>query len=986
LTHPEQTVTDADRWDRIKELFHAALGQEPHDRPTFLRDACGDDRALQTEVESLLDAHQQATSFGERPAVDGIGTSAAFTPAVNRGARFGTYEIAECLGVGGMGEVYRARDTQLGRDVAIKVLSAAFVTDRERLARFEREARVLAALNHPHIATIYGVERVDGARALVLELVDGETLADRIARGALSLADALPIARQIADALEAAHEKGIVHRDLKPANIKITPTGSVKVLDFGLAKAGAGAAPGLSRSPTVTIGATNDGALLGTAAYMSPEQARGQVVDKRTDIWAFGCVVLEMLTARRAFEGEDATEVLARIIECEPDWSRLPASTPPSVHRLLRRCLQKDVNRRLHDVADARIEIADASDQTATPAPTRAAKWRHLTLPILALVFGALIGAVIVWRVTAAPPGQETVLSPPAARFALALQSGEGAAAVTDPDTKVTVLALSADGRYLAYVGGPLLQLFLRPIDGFDSKPLAGTEGADNPFFSPDGQWLGFVADRKLKKISLAGGAPFTICTVVTGAFGASWQPDGTIIFAPSAPGHVVPGAGLLRVSAEGGSPAAATAWREEETGPRWPEVLPGGKMVLYSASPSGTNWSSDAMIYIQSLDSGERRPLVKGVAPHYLPTGHLVYTRSGTVFAVRLDLARPTVLGNPVPVLDGVQQDDRGGPQLSISQVGSIVYVPSLPPANRTVVWVDRGGAEQALQMPSHAYSAPRLSNDGRRLAVLIDDERRDIWMFDLSRRTLSRLTSRWDHEPPIWTPDGHRLTFRSGPPGTRNIYWMPVDGSRQEERLLTSPHLNNPSSWSPDGRVLAFYDVDLAQEGAADFRYHDIWWISLDEPDKPHAFLETGFLESAATFSPDGRWLAYVSNESGRNEIYVRPFPGPGEKLQVSAEGGGEPVWPRNAHELFFRNGDAMFAVDVKLMPTFSAGPVRRLFEGAYGKGYWGLKPEYDVTPDGQRFVMVKTVEDTLRSAPINIVVNWFEELQRRVPDRTW
>jgi serine/threonine protein kinase len=631
-------VSDADRWDRVKELFHAALGREPHDRPTFLRDACGDDHALRAEVESLLDAHQRAGSFGERPPVERSGAAAAFTPAVNRGARFGTYEIAECLGAGGMGEVYRARDRQLGRDVAIKVLPAAFVTDRERLARFEREARVLAALNHPHIGAIYGLENVNDVRALVLELVEGDTLADRIARGPLSLTDALPIARQIAEALEAAHEKGIVHRDLKPANIKITPAGTVKVLDFGLAKAGDGGGPNLSQSPTLTIGGTRDGILLGTAAYMSPEQARGQVVDKRTDIWAFGCVLYEMLTGHQAFTGEGISDHIAAILERDPDWKELPTSTPPGVHRLLRRCLQKDVKHRLHDIADARIEINDTSDQTATAAPTRTAGWHPWAASISALVTGALVSGVMLWRVKTPPSPQEASLAAPVARFAFTLPSDEAAAVVRSSEG--AALAISPDGRYLAYVGGPRLQLYLRPIDRFDSKPLAGTEGADNPFFSPDGQWLGFVADRQLKRISLGGGAPFTICTVIGGVFGASWLADGTIIFAPSAPGHVVPGAGLLRVSADGGSPTAATGLREKETEPRWPEVLPGGNLVLYSAAPAGTNWSSDATIYIQSLDTGERRPLVKGVAPHYLPTGHLVYTRSGTVFAMRFDLA----------------------------------------------------------------------------------------------------------------------------------------------------------------------------------------------------------------------------------------------------------------------------------------------------------------------------------------------------------
>jgi serine/threonine protein kinase len=485
-----------ERWRQIATIFDAALAHDEAERAAFVATSCGTDAelrreiesmiaahqnagrfgdtplfALQTEVESLLDAQQRAGNFAERPPVDRIGASAAFTPAVNRGAPFGTYQIAECLGAGGMGEVYRARDTRLGRDVAIKVLPAAFVMDQERLSRFEREARLLAALNHPHIGAIYGLENVNGVRALVLELVDGETLANRIARGALSLADALPIARQIAEALEAAHEKGIVHRDLKPANIKITSTGVVKVLDFGLAKAGDGAAPDRSRSPTVTIGATKEGVLLGTAAYMSPEQARGQVVDKRTDIWAFGCVLYEMLTGRQAFPGETTSDHIAAILERDPDWKQLTTSTPPSVHRLLRRCLQKDMKHRLHDIADARIEISDTSDQTTTAAPTRTSRWRLWTASISVLVSGALIGGVILWRVKTPRSVQEGLLAAPAARFAVMLPSDESAAVVRPNEG--AALAISPDGRYLAYVGGPRLQLYLRPIDRFDSKPLA---------------------------------------------------------------------------------------------------------------------------------------------------------------------------------------------------------------------------------------------------------------------------------------------------------------------------------------------------------------------------------------------------------------------------------------------------------------------------------------------------------------------------------
>ena len=983
-------------WNRVKDVVHAALALAPEERADFLRETCDGDHALQAEVESLLAAHAQAGSFAERPAVEVIeswsaasASPTAAEPVMRPGNRIGAYEIQAPLGAGGMGEVYRARDLTLGRDVAIKILPAAFAADPARLARFEREARVLASLNHPHIGAIYGIEEADAIRALVLELVEGQTLADRLQRGSIPIAETLTIARQIADALEAAHNSGIVHRDLKPANIAIAPTGTVKVLDFGLAKAVVGSSPNVPRSPAVTIDDTQEGLALGTAPYMSPEQARGAAVDKRTDIWAFGCVLYEMLTGCAAFPGETTADHVAAILDSEPNWATLPPATPPSIHRLLRRSLEKDLSRRLHDIGDARLEIDEAlTAKTMGTERVRRATWDH-GVGFVAVITAAVIAGVVGWRMKPLSSDSRTSASP-LARFVMTLPPGEPLAIGSDPS--VTALALSPDGRRLAYVAGSHQQIYVRPLDGFESTPIAGTEGADNPFFSPDGEWLGFVADAKLKKVLLAGGVPVTLCSLVHGgAFGASWAVDGTIVFAPSPDWRR--SIGLLRVSAEGGIPSTAVALDEGDHEARWPETLPDNKGVLFSVVPRDGAWSSDATIYVQSFETGKRRALGKGVGAHYLPTGHLVYARAGSLLAVPFDLTRLSVTGDPVPILTGFQQSDDSGPQVTVSQVGSLAYIPAIPEPQRLLVWVDRTGAERAFNAPNRRYHHPKLSPDGRRLAVAIEADTIDVWMFDLSRQTLSRVTSEWNNDFPVWTPDGRRLTFSHGnlalngqnPP---NIYWKPAEVTGSEEQLLASERPNWPSSWSPDGRVLVFMDVNLGQRlSAAAFtrNKHNIWWLSREDPGKPHAFRQTKFSEGAPVFSPDGHWLAYVSNESGRPEIYVQAFPSPGQRWQISRDGGSEPVWPRGAHELFYRRGKAMMAVDVKTNPTFSAGLPRQLFTKNYIDDIdLDMWPTYDVTSDGQRFVRVKTIPDATGPTQINVVLNWFEELVRKAPTK--
>jgi eukaryotic-like serine/threonine-protein kinase len=887
------------------------------------------------------------------------------------GTRLGSYEVLAQIGAGGMGEVYRAHDTKLARDVAIKVLPANFVNDPERLSRFQREARMLAALNHPNIATIYGLEQSAGVTCLVMELVPGETLAERLKTGAPAIEESLKIAVQIAEALEAAHEKQIIHRDLKPANVKVTQEAKVKVLDFGLAKAFAGdtANDDPSNSPTLSAAATMQGVILGTAAYMSPEQARGKACDKRTDIWAFGCVLYELITGKQAFHGETTTEILAAVLRGEPDWQALPASTPVKIRDLLGRCLQKDMNKRARDAGDARIEIEEACAAPVTAELTtsasakgiRALKWRGPILTLCALLIGAAIASLTVWNLKPSPPQ-------PVSRLTIALPPGQQLAGMENGPA----VAFSPDGTHLAYVArqGTNQQLYLRAMDSLEAKPIPGTEGAINPFFSPDGQWLGFFAGGKLKKVSVSGGAALILGDVAQPR-GASWGSQGMIAFGRS------DASPLRQVSDAGGTPQPLTRVEKGESIHRWPEFLPGSKAVLFAAGTSAIDFSN-ARVAVQSVGTGERRNLVQeGTNPHYAPSGHLVYAQGGSLMAVPFDPQPLASKGTAVPVVEGVLQFPvSGAAQYSISATGSLAYVSGgVQSAQSKLVWVSRNGAEQPLTTPAHAYVQPRLSPDGRRVAVTITDQEAQTWLYDLSRETLTRLTFEGNYNPmPVWTPDGKRIAFESNKEGPPNLFWQLADGSGGLERLATSEYINAPTSWSPDGQLLAFIEINPTTG-------FDIWVLRLSDR-KAQPFLRTRFNETAPRFSPDGRWLAYISDESGRYEIYVQPYPGPGGKWQISTEGGTEPVWNPNGRELFYRSGDKMMAVDIAAQPGFTAGTPRMLFEGGYQ-----LAPvpvaNYDVSPDGQRFLMLKPSEQA-ESAPtqINVVLNWFEELKQKVP----
>jgi serine/threonine-protein kinase len=877
-----------------------------------------------------------------------------------------------------MGEVYRAHDTKLNRDVALKVLPELFAGDPDRLARFKREAQLLASLNHPHIAAIYGFEDSGDVHALVLELVEGPTLAERIAHGPIRLDEALPIARQIVEALEAAHEKGVIHRDLKPANINVTAEGQVKVLDFGLAKlldtepVSPGQSLGLTNSPTTTTPAmTMAGIILGTAAYMSPEQAKGRPVDKRSDIWAFGCVLYEMLTGKHAFDGEDVSDTLAFVITKEPEWSLLPVTTPRAIQRLLRRCLERDRKRRLADAADVRLDIdealaAPAAQETASSESN--AMSRHAVTASL-VVAAAALGAAGWFALRPAPTPSRT-----ATRFSIVLPSGSFTVGVS----RQPILALSDDGTRLVYAarvrGGT--QLYLRAIDQLESVPIGGTEGATYPFFSTNGQWIGFGSgDGKLKKVPATGGAAIILCDAPS-MTGATWMPDDSIIFRSGVL------QGLSKVSAAGGTPVdLIKPDGKTPTVYAWPHALPGGKVILFSMSQS-INGDAGAAIVALRLDSGERRVLFEGgTYPQYLPSGHLLFVRAGNVLAVAFDARILQVRGEPVPVIEGVYTGGFGAAQLAVSATGSVAYGPAVQELGaRSLVWVDRRGTVQPVSAARRNYEFPRVSPDGQRLAVRIQEvgaEGNDIWLYQFARGTLSRLTfNETDAETPVWTPDGQFVTFaatRSNP--VRQILKKPIDGSAGEELLAGSDRHLHLGGWSPNGDALTAMATDTGH----------IWMLQMMGKRTLRALIQTPYQTRAGVISPDGHWLAYASNDTNRFEVYVQAYPGPGGKYQISTDGGAEPVWARNGRELFYRNGDKMMAVTVEARTgSLEVSTPAVIFEGRFAvSNVSGGDAWYDVSPDGQRFLMLRP-EESQSIASIVMVQDWIGELKRLVPSK--
>jgi serine/threonine-protein kinase len=920
--------------------------------------------------------------------------------ALTLGARLGPYEIIAQIGAGGMGEVYRATDTNLGRDVAIKVLPDTFAHDPERLARFEREAKTLASLNHSNIAIIHGFEKAPGLSALVMELVDGPTLADRLAQGgglsahALPIDETLAIARQIAEALEAAHEQGIIHRDLKPSNIKLRPDGTVKVLDFGLAKAmePAGAmASRLSESSTITTPAmTKAGVILGTAAYMSPEQARGKVVDRRADIWAFGCVLYEMLAGRRVFESDEVSETLAAVLTKDPDWGALPADTPAAIRRLLRRCLTRDQRARLPDIGSARLDIDDARTEPRLPSfdpgavETNSAGARLIITWTIGTAAVAAIAALVVWMAMRSQPADIPVARVligvrPAERLLSGLRldasSGQGR-------PSRTAIAFSPDGRSLVFSAEreSHVQLYVRRLDQLEATAIPGTEGASSPFFSPDGQSLGFHADGALRKVPLNGGPVLELCKVDL-VYGVSWGRSDQIVFAQQ-------NGGLWRVSAAGGTPTAVTKLDDGEVSHRLPQFLPDGDTVLSTVTKSGFPSWDDTLVVAQSLATGERRVLIEGGADaRFVPTGHVVFLRRGTLMAVPFDARRLQVSGAPVGLIADVMQAaniqplqiDTGAGQFAVSESGSLVYASGGVYAQDrwSLVWIDRTGKPEALRVAPGSYLGPRLSPDGRRVSFSSSTGDWDLWTYDVPRGIAGRVPMDGDQSAALWTPDGSRLTFSSAVKGRYTLFSIAPDGSGSAVPLTATDLFEGfaiPNAWTSDGRSLAFaYN-------------RDIWLLSRDGKTE-RLVTSAGLLSAQADFSPDDRWLAYSTFPD--RQVYVRPYPALDRRWRVSTDNGSAPAWRQDGRELYYAEDASaggplrirLVAVPITTTPTFSVGTPRVLFEGPFRID--GPFRGYDVTPDGQRFVMVREVpQQPGRVSQMVLVQNWLEELKRLVP----
>ncbi len=894
------------------------------------------------------------------------------------GSRLGPYEVTSQIGKGGMGEVYQATDTKLDRDVALKILPEDFASDPDRLARFQREAKVLASLNHPNIAAIYGLEDSGETHALVLELVPGPTLQDRISQGPIPLDEALPIAKQIADALEAAHEQGIIHRDLKPANIKVTPDGVVKVLDFGLAKAldvgvnGArGEAPADSPTMSMTAAATKMGMIMGTAAYMSPEQARGKTVSRQTDIWAFGVVV---------FESEDVSLTLADVMRAEPEWDVLPEAVPPRVRTVIRRCLEKETKHRIRDIGDVGLAMDGAFETTGeSPPDARGARhsvWqRPATIGITALV-ALVVGGLGVWALTHPAPSR-------VARFPVPLAVDQAFRFDRHP-----LVAISPDGSQVVYEanGG----LWLRPIDQLQATQVRGTasgseaRAARGPFFSADGQSVGFWTsalgadpgggEGELKKVSLSGGAPVTLANVRATALGASWGIDDMVVYAQPD--------GIWQVPGAGGTPELLVPV-DEGKHLHGPQMLPGGEWVLFSQKELERGWN-DGEIVAESVSTGERTLLIQGGRDgRYLSTGHLVYVRDNVLLAVGFDAGSRQVAGEPIALAEGVAQAGSGfgAAQFAVSAAGSLVYVPgSARSSDVTMTWVSRQGAEKKVSAPSRAYGRPRVSPDGTRIAVdIVDGDNRDIWVWDLARETLTQLT--FDDAAdnyPLWTPDSGRVAFTSEREGG-GLFWKAADGSGQVERLKDG--LARPYAWAPDGRLIFEEALNLG--------------VLMMEGDRTHEMLfDAGFSGGEPALSPDGRWLAFY-RELGNDltaTIDVVPFPNVEDGRWSVSQGSGpiivQPVWSPDGRELFYRSDTDLMVAPIEAEPSFSIGTPRPLFSLSDYKS--GLTAEearlWDLAPAGDRFLLLSpAATQSTGNQPFNGLIyvdNWFHELLERVP----
>jgi serine/threonine-protein kinase len=885
--------------------------------------------------------------------------------ALSSGSSLGPYEILSPIGAGGMGEVYKARDTRLNRDVAIKVLLHEVSNRPDLQARFEREAQTIASLNHPHICTIHDVGRHDNTHYLVMEYLEGETLADRIGRGALPLDQVLKYAIEIADALDKAHRRGVTHRDLKPSNIMLTKSGT-KLLDFGLAKLRQEAQPANALSALPTNAAiTADGAILGTVQYMAPEQLEGEEADARTDIFAFGTVVYEMATGKKTFEGKSQAGLIAAILDREPPAiSSLQPAAPAQLDHLVKRCLAKEPDDRWQSATDLGYELKwiagnpsqSVSGVSSTPIHTPQ-KRRFFAIPAWIAVVAVVLTAVAVWifKPAGSPHDQGVV------RLEVSLPPGEKVEFSGGPP-----IAISPDGAQMVY--GTRETLYLRAIDNLDPKPISGTAGATNPFFSPDGQWIGFFAQGKLKKIALTGGPAQVVCDASYGV-GGSWGSDGTIYFAPS---NI---SGLFKVPAAGGMPQEVTKLdrAKGEITHRWPQILPGNQALLF------TVWtgpgSDEKTVELLILATNERRVVSRGAnTGRYIAPGYIVDSQAGSLFALPFNVSRLEVPSGAAPAPLDIQVNELGeGAAFAVSDEGMLAYLSGNKQFERKLVWVDRKGNVEPLASPARGYENLNISADGKFAVVQTQGPNLTIWIYDFARTTLTPFTTNGSSQAAVWAPDGKHIAYRGTRNGFRNVYWKATDGNSEEEALTSDGSINTPGSLSPDGKWLTF-----AENNPATGNF--IWALPLDGERKRQLFQKNA---TNPRFSPDGHWIAYRSQESGRSEIYVRPFQTGGGKIQISTDGGDEPLWSRDGRELFYINGDKMMAVDIRTQPTFTAGTPQLLFTGRYQSSPNGATA-YDVSPDGKRFLKIQPASSEQATTQINVVINWPEELKRRVPTK--
>ena len=945
-------MTTTAEWDRIRGLFHDALDRPPGERPAFLADACGGDYGLIREVESLLAAEAAASGFLETPAHrDSLDDGRQPVPVLQAGDRIGGFEVIGALGSGGMGEVYRARDGKLGREVALKLLPRAFADDPQRLARFERESRILASLNHSHIAAIHSIEQLDGRHLLVLELIEGPTLADRLARGALALDEAIRISTQLASALEAAHERGVVHRDLKPANIKISASG-IKLLDFGLAKQDTRDAP-----PPDLRDRTTDGLILGTCAYMSPEQARGEPVDKRTDIWAFGCLLYEMLTGSRAFSGPTPSDTMVAVLERQPDWSRLPASTPAAVGRVLRRCLEKNPRRRFHDIADVRIEIEEALDSREVAGASGIGRLQRTGM----LVVGAAVLIALGWWGRAIVAGGGTA-SPPT-RFTWSLPGGAGLDSVP---------AVSPDGERVAFTavaaeGGPP-RLFVRARHDANARPIAGTDGAKQPFWSPDSRTVAYFANGRLMRVAVDGGSPVQICEAPD-ARGGAWGSKDVIVFQP-----LLIYSGLLQVPAAGGTPQAATLLDPEQgdNSHRWPAFLPDGVHFLYFVRALSAERRG---VYLGRIDRPASAPAslvfrseseAAYVPMDAKPGGALLSVSDGHIELRPFDAARRVVTGDPRRTGLAAGGNTLYHPMMVSASAQVLAFVQSPLPFGQRLGSSGRHGEDPTIQNERLAQNWPRISPDGRRLAVQRIEAaagRLSLWVEDLERGTKVRMAGEGGFLP-VWSPRGDRLAFNTGPPWRPTLTIGSSDGTGDPTTVRCPSDRCHPTDWSRDGRWLL-----VNVHSSTDV---DVWMLST-AGESPRRLLDAPFVERDARLSPDGALVAYVSEEGGRPEVSIQTVGHPPRREVVSVSGGDQPVWSRDGRELFFVDpAGHLRAVRVTRdrdgRPGHDASVLLNV--PRIGSGHSGT--QYDVSPDGRRIFFLDRKTDP-PPTDFDVVLNW-------------